>query len=197
MSFPNAIAFVAVSSFAASYLYWKRKYVESSPPNQSDLPPTLLRRTTLLVSDIDSSLKIYQDILGLQIVFDKILPIGGKGLPTGVFDAKGRLVFLKSFHDHQVGVLGLLSYIDKPIPIRPDGPRKLMQVGDSVMLMNTTGVKARIEKLKQVPGVNIVSEGSIDKYPGVKGNTITVWGNSFFDPDGNFIELNEVFEGEV
>ena len=29
------------------------------------------------------------------------------------------------------------------------------------------------------------------------GKTVTVHGNSFFDPDGHFIELNEVFEGEV
>ena len=68
---------------------------------------------------------------------------------------------------------------------------------EDVILMNTKGVNARMKKLKEIPGVNIISEGSIDKYPGVNGNTITVYGNSFFDPDGNFIELNEVFEGEV
>ena len=36
---------------------------------------------------------------------------------------QGRLVFLRSFVDQQVGVLGLLSYLDKPIP-RPLSPRR-------------------------------------------------------------------------
>jgi hypothetical protein len=36
----------------------------------------------------------------MEIIFDKQLPIGGKGLPTGIFDANARLVFLKSYIDH-------------------------------------------------------------------------------------------------
>eukprot|EP01045_Picozoa_sp_COSAG04_P010490 COSAG04_NODE_644_length_11643_cov_11.736983_3_plen_191_part_00 len=36
---------------------------------------------------------------------------------------QGRLVFLRSFVDQQVGVLGLLSYLDKPIP-KPLSPRR-------------------------------------------------------------------------
>ena len=36
------------------------------------------------------------------MVFDKTLPIGGRGLPTGVLDAQARLVFLRSHTDHQV-----------------------------------------------------------------------------------------------
>ena len=48
----------------------------------------LLTNMTLLVSDMEKSLAIYRDILGLEIVFDKTLPITGNGLPTGIFDAK-------------------------------------------------------------------------------------------------------------
>ena len=75
-----------------------------------DKLPTLFRRTTLLVSDMEKSLAIYRDILGLEIVFDKTLPITGNGLPTGIFDAKARLIFLKSYTDHISLVLVIVLY---------------------------------------------------------------------------------------
>jgi hypothetical protein len=40
--------------------------------------------------------------------------------------------------------------------------------------------------------VHVQSSGTVDTYPSANGGTITVDGNSFFDPDGHFVELNEV-----
>ena len=155
--------------------------------------PTLFRRQTLLVASIDNSLRLYRDILGLEVCFDNIVPIGGKGLPTGIFDAKARLVFLKSYEDHMVGVVGLLEYLDKPVPQRSGGARRKLTLGDSVLLLNTTSVAERMEKIKRsLPDVYIQSEGSVDVYPSATGGTMTVLGNSLFDADGHFIELNEV-----
>ena len=66
------------------------------------------------------------------MVFDKTLPIGGRGLPTGVLDAQARLVFLRSHTDHQVGVIALMQYLDKPVTA-PDAPRRKLQIGDQVL----------------------------------------------------------------
>ena len=170
----------------------KKKKIDVS----KDKLPTLFRRTTLLVSDMEKSLAIYRDILGLEIVFDKTLPITGNGLPTGIFDAKARLIFLKSYTDHMVGVIGLLCYLDKPL-VKPMEAKRKLGLGDCVILLNTTNVKERMEKLKAQQLIHVVSEGSIDTYPTANGGQVTVWGNSFFDLDGNFIELNEVKEGSV
>ena len=41
-------------------------------------------------------------------------------------------------------------------------------------------------------GVHVVSEGTTAQYPSASGALCTVHGNSFFDPDGHFVELNEV-----
>ena len=60
----------------------------AQPPQLAGSPPTLIRRSTLLVSNISASLRIYRDILGLEVIYDEIMPIGGRGLPTGVFDAQ-------------------------------------------------------------------------------------------------------------
>ena len=134
-------------------------------------PPTLCRRTTLLVSDIESALRLYRDALGLEVVFDKELDVGGKGLPTGVFDARGRLVFLRSHVDHQVGVIGLLQYLDKPIP-RPDAVRRRLKCGDSVIVLNTKNVGERMARIKQLPGVHVQSEMTVDEYPTAAGATV-------------------------
>jgi catechol 2,3-dioxygenase-like lactoylglutathione lyase family enzyme len=146
------------------------------------------------VSDIEESLKLYEDILGLEIVFDKEVPIGGKGLPTGIYDTNSRLVFLKSHLDHKVGVIGLLQFLDKPL-VPPAEPKRKLGIGDCVILLNTTEVEARMASIKRLPDVFVQSEGSIDVYPAATGGTLTVKGNSLFDRDGNFIELNEVLAG--
>ena len=178
---------------AAALLFW----INNGKNTTSSMElPTLCRRTTLLVADVEASLKLYRDALGLEVVFDKKMPIGGKGLPTGVFDAQGRLVFLRSHIDHQVGVIGLLQYLDKPIP-KPDLVRRRLTVGDSVIVLNTKSVEMRMTQIKKLPGVHIQSEGTVDKYPTASGSTVTVVGNSFFDPDGHFLELNEVTVGKI
>ena len=182
----------AALTAAAALLFWRGKSRETSSVEL----PTLCRRTTLLVADVEASLKLYRDALGLEVVFDRTLPIGGKGLPTGQFDAQGRLVFLRSHIDHQVGVIGLLQYLDKPIP-KPDAVRRRLTVGDSVIALNTKRVKKRMALIKELPGVHIQSEGTVDKYPTATSSTVTVAGNSFFDPDGHFLELNEVTVGKV
>ena len=59
-------------------------------------------------------------------------------------------------------------------------------------LMNTSNVAERMSKLKALPGVYVQSEGTVSKYPAVSGGVVTVLGNSFFGPDGEFVELNEI-----
>jgi catechol 2,3-dioxygenase-like lactoylglutathione lyase family enzyme len=160
-------------------------------------PPTLLRRATLLVSDIEKSLTLYRDILGLHVVYDETTPIHPPGLPTGVSDAKsGRLVFLKSHEDHTVGVLGLYSYADIPMP-KPASRRTTVIAGDSVLVFNTTQAAARMVQIKSLDKVFVERDGVTKSYKTVSGGKVTVLTNAFFDYDGHFIELNEILEGKV
>ena len=86
----------------------------------------------------------------------------------------------------------LLRYLDKGGVPRPESPRRLLKTGDQVLLMNTSNVAERMSKLKALPGVYVQSEGTVSKYPAVSGGVVTVLGNSFFGPDGEFVELNEI-----
>ena len=183
-----------------SYMWFsqrlKEKLLTENELLHSSLPPTILRRSTLLVNDIETSLKLYRDVLGLEVIYDKNIPIAGPGLCTGVSDVMTRLVFLKSYKDQVVGVLALFSYIDKPFQ-QPPEIRASLKAGDSILMLNTKNVSEKIALIQEIPGVNVVRDGVIKKFPGTNGNIITVLATGFFDPDGHFCELNEVLDGAI
>ena len=153
--------------------------------------PTDFRRTTMIVNDIERSLYIYQDILGMTVYYDKELIVSGRGLPTGVYDAQTRLVILKCNHAY-VGMLGLLQYLDPPLPPSPPRPipNRVMQ-GESVLVMNTDDVEHVHTRLLSIEGVDIVSKPHLQEYPKPDGGMFRILGMSFFDPNGYFIELNQ------
>ncbi|GIR82507.1 MAG: hypothetical protein CM15mP84_02550 [Cellvibrionales bacterium] len=79
--------------------------------------PLLLRRTTLIVRDIEASLKLYRDGLGMEVIYDQEI---NRPHSTEDREQRLRLIFLKASHDY-VGVIGLIDYsmdtrITPPIP---------------------------------------------------------------------------------
>ncbi len=70
--------------------------------------PTDIRRATIIVRDMDASLQLYRDVVGMQIKYDTVVETSGVALPAGEPGAKVRLVLLNS--NDPLGRLG-----------RPDG----------------------------------------------------------------------------
>ncbi len=68
--------------------------------------PLILRRTTLVVRDIEKSLALYQDAIGMEVIYDNIIRRPHK---TEEGEEEIRLVFLKANNSYY-GVLGLLEY---------------------------------------------------------------------------------------
>ena len=68
--------------------------------------PLLLRRTTLIVRDIEESLKLYRDGLGMELIYDQEI---NRPHSTEDREQRLRLIFLKASHDY-VGVIGLIDY---------------------------------------------------------------------------------------
>ena len=68
--------------------------------------PLLLRRTTLIVRDIEASLKLYRDGLGMEVIYDQEI---NRPHSTEDREQRLRLIFLKASHDY-VGVIGCLLY---------------------------------------------------------------------------------------
>ena len=115
--------------------------------------PVLIRRTTMLVNDIEPSLQIYRDILGMSVHYDEEIVVSGDGLPAGEPNSQTRLVMLKCKDDF-IGMLGILQYIDPPLPEPPprSNPNRV-RIGESVYVLHHEDVKGVYDKLQAVPGI--------------------------------------------
>lgn len=158
--------------------------------------PTDIRRLTILVRDMENSLKLYRDVLGLQVNYDTQLKTSGVALPAGVPGNVVRLVLLNG-KDPWIGWIGLMQYLDPPLgePEVPEGQRYPLRLlaGGHVLIADTDDAARRCEMAKAVPHVTFTAEVRLQTYPGRNGAPdIRVMGCNFFDPDGTAIELNQV-----
>jgi len=150
-----------------------------------------VRRTTLVVRDVDRSLAFYRDALGLQLVYDQVItrpprPDDPAGQPR-----KMRLALLRA-NDDFVGVIGLLEYtsprLDEP-PIEARRPG----IGDVILVINAADLDQRFERVRATPGVRVSSEPQLTEYPSPDGTgSIAVRVSVVWDPDGYFVELNQL-----
>ena len=155
--------------------------------------PTDVRRVTLIVRDMETSLKLYRDVVGLKINYDTVVETSGVALPAGVPGAKARLVLLNG-NDPWVGWIGLMQWIDPPLADPGPYPRR-MGPGAHVIVMNTDDVDGRCARAFALPGVTKTAAPRLQTYPGRNGAPeIHVRGCNFFDPDGVLIEMNQILK---
>ncbi|MEQ8411752.1 MAG: VOC family protein [Erythrobacter sp.] len=154
--------------------------------------PTDVRRATIIVRDMEKSLALYRDVIGLEVNYDTTVTTSGVALPAGEPGATARLVLMNA-NDPWVGWIGLMEWTSPPIPA--DEYPKRMGPGDVVLVLNTDDVEGRCGAAKKVPGVTFTAEPRLQVYPGRDGGAeIRVMGCNFFDPDGILIELNQILD---
>lgn len=159
----------------------------------SERVPTDVRRTTLIVRDMERSLALYRDVVGLRVNYDTVVETSGVALPAGMPGAKARLVLLNG-NDPWVGWIGLMQWTDPPLP--DPGPYPVrMGPGRHVIVMNTDDVDGRCAAAARLPGITMTAPPRLQEYPGRNGGpTIRVRGCNFFDPDGTLIEMNQILD---
>jgi len=160
--------------------------------NEQDLPVDF-RRLSLIVEDIDESLKLYRDVLEFKVNYDAEVTMSGVALPAGEPGAKARLVLISS-NDSWVGWIGMLQWLDPKLPPREDKFAR-MGIGDPIVVFNTEKVDEHCEQAAALPGIKVTAEASNTVYPArAGGKPITVRTCYLFDRDGYFIELNKVLD---
>jgi len=160
-------------------------------PTVSGKIPTDVRRTTILVRNMENSLQFYSDVLGLQVNYDEMVTMSGVALPAGESGATARLVLLNG-KDPFIGWIGLLEWVDPPLDTSKPYPKR-MGVGGVVLVLNIDDVDRRCALAKKVPGVTMTAEPSDAVYPGRNGAPgIKVRGCNVFDPDGILVEMNQL-----
>jgi catechol 2,3-dioxygenase-like lactoylglutathione lyase family enzyme len=155
--------------------------------------PTDIRRTTIIVENMDRSLELYRDVLGLKVNYDAVVTMSGVALPAGKPGAKARLVLLNS-NDGFIGWIGLLEWTS-PRLAKQKKQRTRLGIGDIVIVTNTDDADKRCGMAKSVKGVRFTGEPHTTQYPGRNGGPpIRVRGCNFFDPDGTLLELNQILK---
>lgn len=161
----------------------------AAPVPETERIPVDLRRTTLVVRDIEKSLPLYRDALGLKVIYDQF--IGGGKQPDGsVKPPTVRLVLLRA-NDDFVGVLGLMQRLNleqapPPPEFRRAGP------GGMILVFNLGDLEQRYPRIEAAPFVTIAERPHRIDYPAAGGGTIPVLFSAVWDADGNFIELNHL-----
>lgn len=155
--------------------------------------PTDIRRATIIVRDMEASLRLYRDTIGMQINYDTMVTTSGVALPAGTPGAKTRLVLLNA-NDPWVGWIGLMQWVDPALPDPGPYPKR-MGPGGVVLVLNTDDIEGRCKAARALPGVTFTAEPRLQEYPGRNGGpTIRVMGCNFFDPDGILIEMNQILK---
>jgi catechol 2,3-dioxygenase-like lactoylglutathione lyase family enzyme len=145
----------------------------------------------MIVRDMENSLKLYRDVMGLKVNYDAVLPMSGVALPAGEPGAKARLVLLNG-NDPFIGWIGLMEWLDPRLPDPGPYPKR-MGIGGHVIVTQTADVDRRCAEAAKIPGVIVTGPPRDQSYPGRNGAPpIKVRGCNFFDPDGTLIELNQL-----
>ena len=161
----------------------------TQPVPEAERTQVDIRRTTLVVRDIDKSLPLYRDALGLKVVYDQL--IGGNTDKDGkVKPPTIRLVLLRA-NDQFIGLLGLMQRLNQPM-LPPLTEFKKPNAGGMIMVINAKDLETRWEKIKVTPNIKVDTEPYRIDYPGPNGSVIPVLFSSVYDYDGNFIEINKL-----
>jgi catechol 2,3-dioxygenase-like lactoylglutathione lyase family enzyme len=164
----------------------------SSPAPTAELArnPLDLRRTTLIVRDIDRSLALYRDALGMTVEYDQELTSPGLNRARSDGVNRSRLVLLKA-NDGYIGMLGLWQFLDQTKYDKRDADAADFTPGEIVLLFNAQNLDEIYPKAVAVKGVNVVSAPHLRKYPSPAGD-IEVRVSMLVDPDGHTVELNQL-----
>lgn len=170
-------------------------FAAGEPPAEAEEAgnPLDLRRTTLVVRDIEVSLALYRDALGMTVAYDQELTSPGLAMRQGADgENRSRLVLLKA-NDDYIGMLGLWQFLDQTEADRAEPDPADFTPGEIVLLFNTATLEETFTAAAAAPGVRVVGEPKERRYPSPAGE-IVVMVSMLTDNDGHTIELNQVIE---
>lgn len=153
--------------------------------------PINLRRTTLVVRDLENSLLLYRDALGFDVVYDQELTSPGLDTRHGADGQNRSRLVLTQTNSGAMGMIGLWQFLDQTEKDAAEPDAADFTPGEIVLLFNTTDLESRFAAASSVPGVSIVSSPAERRYPSPAGD-IVVMVSMLTDPDGHTIELNQM-----
>ena len=161
----------------------------AAPVPEASRIPVDIRRTTLVVRDIDKSLPLYRDALGLNVIYDELIG-GGTDADGKAKSPTVRLVLLRA-NDTFIGVLGLMQRLN--IPPQPEPQFAKAMPGQLIIVMNVADLDRRFATIESTANVKVETRPTLIEYPAPGGaGKIPVLFSAVWDADGNYIELNKL-----
>jgi catechol 2,3-dioxygenase-like lactoylglutathione lyase family enzyme len=153
--------------------------------------PIDIRRTTIIVRDMERSLKLYRDALGMKVNYDAGMNVSSPGFAQGGPPRPIRLVLLNA-NDPWIGWIGLIQYTDNPNRPRVRVPH-VLGPGSHIIVAAVADAQKACDAAVLAPGVRMMSPTKVSEYPPriAGGPNIRVLGCQFFDADGAYLELNQ------
>ncbi|MDX1482572.1 MAG: VOC family protein [Woeseiaceae bacterium] len=149
----------------------------------------IVKRTTLIVRDIDTSRRWYEEVLGLEVWMDTEVTLTGMGMAAGKEGDVTRLIILKC-EDPVIGMIGLLQWIDPPLPAPEEIPRSVTY-GNPIFVVASDDV-AGVYRQATARGSRVHMAPKEWSIRGQNGRNKHFLGISLFDPDGYFYEINQL-----
>ncbi|MBP6514014.1 MAG: alpha/beta fold hydrolase [Steroidobacteraceae bacterium] len=154
---------------------------------QSGAEVSVLRRTTLIVGDAETSMRFYRDIIGMSVYLENKGRVTASSLPSLAQPGDAsRFVIMKGKHPW-IGMIGLLQY-GQAAPVSDVNAR--LKPGDTVLMIETDDVEG-IHRRMLAAGTPIHKGPETTEVTGAGG---AKWTATFLfarDPDGHMIEINQ------
>ena len=147
-----------------------------------------IKRTTMMVRDMERALEFYRDVLGGKVWFDRPFTLDGGGLPIGKKGDKLRLCIIQFEHD-QIGMIGLMEFLD-PVMRAPEVTFDL-GYGRPVFVVVPEDAQAIYDRATE-RGFTTRGEPKTWTTVGAKGETKHFLSTFLWDDDGYFFECNQV-----
>jgi len=148
----------------------------------------VIKRTTLMVRDMERSLEFFKGVLGLKVWFDRPFTLDGGGLPIGKKGDTLRLVILMCESD-EIGMIGLMEFTDPVMPA-PEVTYEL-GYGRPVFVIVAEDAQAIYDRA-MAAGFKTRGEPKTWSTTGARGETKHFLSTNLFDSDGHFFECNQV-----
>lgn len=148
---------------------------------------SVVRRATLIVHDLEASIRFYRDVLGFEVWLRNEGKVTAESLPsTAPRGSPSRFVIMKGKHPW-IGMVGLLEYGGSQTP---KSLRRELHPADVVMMIETDDV-ATVYRRMQAAGTPILRPPKTQEVVGAGGSR---WQATFlfaWDPDGHLLEINQ------